>query len=282
MKKNEFTNKMLRVKTLIEEADAIVVGVGSGMNLSDNIGNSEKRFNQNFNKFIEKYNLIDAMQTTLYNFNSKAEYWAFYSLYVYHNFINQPIGPSYLNLKKILHKKNYFIITTNNDSAFIISKFDQKKIFYKQGMLNSMRCSSLCQNNSYIDDDLIIAMCKQQKDFKVPQELIPRCPNCDAYLEINIRDALQGMIEDEYYEKAKQRYEFFLNKYNNKKIVFLELGVGCTTPHLIKWEFWNLVKNNINSSYVSVNKKRYRIEKSIRDRTIEINGDIAEFINKLV
>lgn len=38
------------------------------------------------------------------------------------------------------------------------------------------------------------------------------------------------LVEDKGWHLAKTRYDNFLKKYKNKKILFLELGVSYSTP----------------------------------------------------
>ena len=89
----------------IDEADAIVVGIGAGMSASDGFTYIGERFTQNFPDFIEKYNFFDMLQASLHSFDSWQEYWAFESRFVKLNYLDQPVGPSYVALKRYLNTR---------------------------------------------------------------------------------------------------------------------------------------------------------------------------------
>ena len=50
-------------------------------------------------------------------FGSMAEYWAFWSRYIYINRYMEPPKPVYSNFLELV-KKDYFVITTNVDHCF--------------------------------------------------------------------------------------------------------------------------------------------------------------------
>ena len=82
--------------------------------------------------------------------------------------------------------------------------------------------------------------------------------------------------------KMNDKYNEFIKKYNDKKVLFLEFGVGFNTPSIIRFPFERLVYMNKNSYLIRFNKKYYEIDKSIKNRSIGIKDNIEEIINKLV
>ena len=54
------------------------------------------------------------------------------------------------------------------------------------------------------------------KDCKIAKELIPRCPICGKEMEMNLRIDSR-FVEDEGWNKAKDRYVNFINENKNKK-----------------------------------------------------------------
>ncbi|MFS6554140.1 hypothetical protein VPJ68_01285, partial [Parabacteroides distasonis] len=66
-------------------------------------------------------------------------------------------------------------------------------------------------------------MYAEQKDMKVPSELVPKCPKCGKPMSMNLR-ADDTFVEDEGWHKACERYKKFLTQNKTKKILFLELG----------------------------------------------------------
>ena len=52
---------------MIEEADAVIVGIGAGMSAADGFTYIGERFTKNFEDFIEKYGWLDMLQASLQN-----------------------------------------------------------------------------------------------------------------------------------------------------------------------------------------------------------------------
>lgn len=265
---------------LLDEADAIVVGIGAGMSAADGFKYIGSRFTDAFPDFIEKYGLLDMLQASLFDFESVEEYWAFQSRFVVLNYLDQPVGQSYLDLKDMLEGRNYHIITTNADNAFDIADYDSDHVFHIQGEYGLWQCSKHCHQQTYRDDSVIREMVEQQENMKVPSELVPHCPKCGAPFEINKRNEEKGMVEDGDFHAQKDRYEAFLKENEGKKIVFLEIGVGHTTPQFIKHPFQKMTEANDKALFVTMNKKNYRIPKAIRPQTVHLAQDIANTIHK--
>jgi len=72
-----------------------------------------------------------------------------------------------------------------------------------------------------------------------------------------------------------------LNSHKGKHILYLELGVGANTPVIIKYPFWQLVKNNNKAVYACINYGEAFCPKDIEDRSICIDGDIVAILNKI-
>lgn len=263
---------------LLMEADAVVVGIGAGMSAADGFTYIGERFERAFPDFIEKYGLLDMLQASLYQFADLEEYWAFQSRFVVLNYLDQPVGQAYLDLKDILETKPYHIITTNADNAFAAANYDMDKVFHIQGEYGLWQCSRFCHQQTYRDDTLIRQMVAEQKDMKIPRDLIPYCPKCGAPFEINKRNAEKGMVEDADFFAQKERYDCFLAKYEGKKVLYLEIGVGYTTPQFIKHPFQEQTQANPAALFVTMNQKQYRIPLAIRPQTVQLTSHIAALI----
>lgn len=262
----------------LDEADAIIVGIGSGMAAADGFKYVGPRFENNFGDFIEKYNWFDLFQGSVFDFESLEEEWAFFSRFVDVNYLSQPLGESFVRLKDILKGRNYYIITTNADNAFEIADYNMDKVFHIQGKYNLMQCSKGCHNKRYRNDDLMREMVERQEDMEVPSELVPYCPKCGAPMELNRRDHDDYMVEDEEFEVEKERFLNFLNSHIDQKLLFLELGVGYMAPQIIKHPFQKFVEEHPATMYMTVNIKNYNIPKQIRDQTVWLKEDIYDLL----
>lgn len=265
--------------TLIQEAEAIVIGIGAGMSAATGFTYVGKRFTDAFPDFIEKYRFFDMLQASLFDFEDAEEYWAFQSRFTLMNFFDQPVGKAYLDLKDMMKNKKYHVITTNADNAFYAADFDMDKVFRIQGEYGLLQCIEHCHQQTYQDEALMRQMVQEQSNMKVPTALVPHCPECGGLLEINKRTEEKGMVEDRHFHEQKERYEKFLQEHTGKKVLFLEIGVGHTTPQFIKHPFQEMTEQNEQSLFVTMNQKEYFIPHAIRPQTVRIDEDIEKVLH---
>lgn len=274
-----------KIKELINSSDAIIIGAGAGLSTSAGHDYSGKRFMDNFKYMFERYGYKDMYSAGFHPFESLEEYWGYRSKFIYINRYLEVL-PLYKDLFSLLKSKNYFIITTNVDHQFQKAGFDKERLFYTQGDYGLFQCSEPCHNKTYDNRKEIIKMIENTKNYKIPTELIPKCPICGKPMSMNLR-CDQTFVEDDGWENAKTRYLNFLNENHDKKILFLELGVGFNTPVIIKYPFWRLTSNNKKATYVSISLNDSKIinsylPKDIKNRSIIIDDDIKKIIKELI
>jgi NAD-dependent SIR2 family protein deacetylase len=268
------------LRNLVGEAETVVIGIGAGMSAAAGFTYVGKRFTEAFPDFIEKYRFFDMLQASLFEFEDVQEYWAFHSRFSLLNFFDQPVGQAYVNLREMLEGKNHHIITTNADNAFYAADYDMNTVFRIQGEYGLWQCKEHCHQQTYQNEALIREMAEKQSDMKVPADLVPYCPKCGEPLEVNKRTEEKGMVEDSHFHEQKERYEKFLQKNREKKVLYLEIGVGHTTPQYIKHPFQQMTEENEQALYITMNQKDYFIPQEIRPRTVRIDEDIAEVLEQ--
>lgn len=268
------------LKQLTDEAEAIVLGIGAGMSAATGFTYVGQRFTNAFPDFIKKYRFFDMLQASLFEFEDLQEYWAFQSRFSLLNFFDQPVGQAYVDLRRLITGKNYHIITTNADNAFHAAEFDMTKVFRIQGEYGLWQCREHCHQQTYHDETLIRQMVKEQSHMKVPEHLIPYCPQCGAPLEVNKRTEEKGMVEDSHFHEQKAIYEQFLKENKDKKVLYLEIGVGHTTPQFIKHPFQEMTAANEKALFVTMNQKDYFMPHAIRPRTVRIDENIADVLHQ--
>ena len=142
------------------------------------------------------------------------------------------------------------------------------------------QCSSPCHQETYDNEELIKKMIEQQKDMKIPTSLIPYCPHCGKPMTMNLR-CDDTFVEDEGWHQAYFRYQDFIRRHQDLKIVYLELGVGQNTPGIIKYPFFRFVERNKNATYICINKDTY-CPQSMEKRAYCISEDIKNVIDDLL
>lgn len=272
-----------KIKQLIEAintSEAIIIGAGSGLSTSAGFTYSGKRFEQYFGDFIKKYHFQDMYSAGFYPFETLEEYWAYWSRYIYYNrYVSAPKN-TYQKLFKVINNKDYFVITTNVDHQFQQADFDKQRLFYTQGDYGLWQCSVPCHQQTYDNERIVKEMVKKQQNLKIPTDLIPYCPICNKPMTMNLR-CDQTFVQDKYWYQAKKRYQDFINKHHNSKILYLELGVGNNTPAIIKYPFWQMTYQNPKATYACINFNDAYAPKEIQKRSICINGDIDKVLECL-
>lgn len=269
----------LKIKRLVDDADSVLIGAGAGLSTAAGFIYSGKRFKDNFADFEQKYGFRDMYSGGFYPYESLEEKWAFWSRYVFLNRYSNIPKRTYDNLFDLIKNKNYFVLTTNVDHCFQKSGFDKKRLFYTQGDFGLFQCSAPCHNETYDNESIIRRMVEEQRNMRIPSSLIPYCPNCGKPMEMNLRTD-DSFVQDDGWYAACERYENFLEKNKNEKILLLELGVGMNTPAIIKYPFWRLTLRNEKAIYVCINYGDAVCPPQIEKQSICINADIDSVLNK--
>jgi len=274
-----YSDNIKRLKKALDECDAVVIGAGAGLSTSAGFVYSGERFEKYFSDFGKKYGFKDMYSGGFYPYQTKEEFWAYWSRYIFVNRYTDAPKPVYNDLFELVKDKDYFVITTNVDHCFQKAGFDKKRLFYTQGDYGLFQCSVPCHNKTYENEDIVRRMVEEQKDMRIPTELIPKCPVCGEPMTMNLRSD-DKFVEDEGWHEAAARYENFLRT-RKGKVLFLELGVGYNTPVIIKYPFWQMTAKNPDATYACINYGEAVTPEEIADRSICIDGDIGEAIEKL-
>ena len=209
------------------------------------------------------------------------EYWAWWSRHIYYNRYDIPAGAPYVQLMNLLQDKNYFVITTNVDHQMQLAGVDKNKFYYMQGDYGLWQCSKPCHQKTYDNEEQVRRMVKEQKDMKIPTALIPHCPRCGKLMTMNLRID-STFVQDEGWYGAQNRYADFIERYKDKKLLMLELGVGYNTPMIIKYPFMRIAHENSGALYVPINIEVQPTPFEIHENTVSFNNDIQKVMNDLL
>lgn len=275
-----YSDKIERLKAALAEADAVVIGAGAGLSTSAGLTYSGERFQKSFGDFIEKYGIQDMYSGGFYPFETLEEYWAWWSRHIMVNRYEKAPKPVYDDLLSLVREKDYFVLTTNVDHQFQMAGFDKKRLFYTQGDYGLWQCSKPCHQETYDNEETVRRMAAEQRDMKVPPELIPRCSKCGRPMTMNLR-CDDTFVQDEDWYAAAGQYEDFLRRHNGTRVLFLELGVGMNTPVIIKYPFWKMTAQNPKATYACINYGQAFAPKELQKSAICINGDIGSLLPEL-
>ena len=140
---------------------------------------------------------------------------------------------------------------------------------------------------------------KDYKPSKVMKDLLSIVDNKDYFILTSNADThlelsgfasdnefeLEGTFEDMLLKRPIQNKNketnAFLNKYHNKRIVILELGIGSRN-RLIKMPLMQLAAQEPQATYITLNlPHEIYIPEEIMHKSIGLEGDIAQTLHKL-
>lgn len=269
------------LKGRIDGADAILIGAGAGLSAAAGFVYDGERFDQNFADFRDKYHFSDMYTGGFYPYAAPEEHWAYWSRYIWINRYQDAPESVYQDLLALVDGKDYFVLTTNVDHCFQKAGFDKRRLFYTQGDYGLFQCSEPCCQETWDNEAAVREMVEQQRDMRIPSELIPRCPRCGKPLTMNLRSD-DKFVQDEGWYAAAGRYSDFLRRHQNGAVLYLELGVGYNTPGIIKFPFWNMTAQNPKAAYACINMEQAICPDEIKERAICIDGDIGSTLGQIV
>ena len=293
-----YEEQVRKLKEKMQNAEAIVLGAGSGLSTAAGLTYSGERFQKYFFDFAKKYPIQDIYSGGFFPFESPEEFWAWWSRHIYFNrYIDAP-SDVYGNLKKIVEGKDYFVLTTNVDHQFQRAGFEKERLFYIQGDYGLFQSSRPTVAKTYDNQEIVEKMLEAQgfvrdnagifqlpedKKLKmsIPTELIPICPDDGLPMAMNLR-ADENFVEDAGWKMAAKRYQDFLHSHKGKHVLYWELGVGMNTPVIIKFPFWRYTEENPNAYYACLNLGEAGCSKEISERSICLNADIGQVLRDLL
>lgn len=272
-----FVQRLDKAKKAIDEADYIIIGAGAGLSTAAGIEYTGERFERYFKDFIEKYGFTDMYSSGFYPFKSQEEKWAYWALHVFANRYDVGKTDVYQKLLKLVEDKEYFVLTTNVEHQFWINGFEDERIFATQGDYGFLQCEKGCHDKLYPNRDQVFEWVEKTEDFKIPSEMVPKCPVCGGEMDLNLRKD-NYFVEDAKWHEMNDNYSNFLNKIDGK-FVFLEIGVGFNTPGIIRYPFEQMTYNNDDATLIRLNLDYPQAIPENKDKTISFDENVEEILD---
>ena len=290
------SDNIQKLKQALADADAVVVGAGAGLSTSAGFVYNGERFARYFSDFGGKYGFRDMYSGGFYPYQTREEFWAYWSRYIWVNRYMDAPKPVYDRLLALVKDKDYFVLTTNVDHCFQKAGFDKRRLFYTQGDYGLFQCSEPCHISTYENEEIIREMVLSQGweigpdraltvpdgvtlRMTVPSGLLPVCPVCGRPMTMNLRSD-DRFVEDEGWLAASARYADFLRTYQGR-VLYLELGVGYNTPVIIKYPFWQMTARNPDATYACINFGEAVCPEALERQAVCIDGDVDGVLQAL-
>ncbi len=296
---DDANRKIAELAQTLNECDSLIIGAGAGLSTAAGLTYTGERFERYFGDFAAKYPFRDMYSGGFYPYESLEEHWAYWSRYIWINRYAPILKGTYDKLLDIIGSKDHFVLTTNVDHCFQRAGFDKERLFYTQGDYGLFQCSKPCYDKTWDNYDAVKTMVKAQgfiiendgaltipegvqPSMVIPSDLVPECPECGGTVSMNLR-ADDSFVEDDGWKRASARYSNFVKTRSETDgdLLLLELGVGANTPAIIKYPFWQMTMKRPNTTYACVNLGDAYAPFEIADRSICIDADIDEVLDRL-
>ena len=215
-----YSDKIQQLRQALTQADAVLIGAGSGLSAAAGFTYSGERFEKHFSDFQKKYGITDIYSGGFYPFPTQEEFWAWWSRHIYVNRYMPIPNDTYQKLLSLVKGKDYFVLTTNVDHCFQRAGFEKERLFYTQGDYGLLQCREPCHAKTYDNEAIVKKMRESEVDMRIPTELIPKCPVCGREMTLNLR-CDDTFVQDEGWYAADRRFEAFAEKALKKKTLYL-------------------------------------------------------------
>ena len=261
----------------LADADAILVTASNGFSISEglNLFANDEKLRTVLGDLVDKYHFPNLLSAMGHHYTDKLDQWRAYARVSEYYVYNYHPGELMADLKSILANKPSFIWTSNVDHHFKIAGFDN--LLEIEGSWTSGVCSAHPKEHSVVSlTETLHRIYEKDQAGTLTKADLPTCEECGAPLAMNVPGPSFKMDQEQV-----KGFEQFIEQYQDKKILVLELGIG---PHnqLIKAPSMQLVASNSHARYITINKGELLIPDVISDRSIGFSSSIKDAFDALL
>jgi len=288
----EFFLRIGEAKSLLDAADYVVLGIGSGFNsaffideydpqspselFADEFLSSTSNKNKNINDFMNNLAYISPQ--------NEMEYWFFWGEIIWNYCFSSILHSGCIYLNKLVNGKDYFILTTNPDLKLIQSGFESGRFWFPLGNFGFLQCSMSCSQKVWNAFDHILPLFHAiDSSNSDSEEYVPRCPVCGEYLVPNRYRNTHSLVMSKESMSSSSNYFDFKNKISSDdRVVFVEMGCSLQLPYVIRYRFENYIAQHENASLIRINPHHYNFRyDSIAPRTVIFTEAIPNVLEAL-
>ena len=133
---------------MIDETDCVLVGGASGLSAAgggDFYYEDNATYRRHFGKFAERYGFKGAFEGSFYRWPTAEARWGYLATFL-DTTLNTPLRQPYKDLDAILAEKDFFVLTTNQDTQFV-KIYPWEKVAEIQGDHRFFQCSRCCTDD---------------------------------------------------------------------------------------------------------------------------------------
>lgn len=270
-------NSIKTAQKWLNDADAILITASNGFSISEglNLFANDQKLVTVLGDLVEKYNLPSLLGALGYQYPNELDRWRVYAkIAEFYNY-NYQSGELMDQLKQIVDGKPHFIWTSNIDHHFALAGFEN--YLEVEGNWQTGVCTTHPKEHSLVDlKDVLHEIYLKDQNGTLTEQDLPTCGDCGSPLALNIPGDLFKMDQTQV-----EGFANFVNKYQDQKILVLELGIGPQN-RMIKEPSMQLVAGNAQSHYITINKGQLNIPNVIGERSIGFSSTISEAFDALI
>ena len=273
---------LLRAVEYIKNADAILVTAGAGLSASAGLDYTDTEL---FAKLFP--DMVERGFSCMYEFigNSLTDplvIWGYLCRQITQARFNWPLHPVYHKLLDIVKRKPYFVCTTNADGMFERHSFDKNHIYTPQGDYSLLQCRARCTEQVWDSEPIfkeLLSVVDEKTGLITNPALIPKCKNCGGSVFLNVNGG--SFFIQTHRKEKKRQYLAFLQKYENKNLVVMDIGTGFNTPSVIRWPAEEITRNGNNTHLIRINgsSKHAVVPNDIKEKSVELPMDAYQALN---
>lgn len=259
-----------RIREVVEQSDMVLVGIGA-------------EFSVQLPEF-EEVRVGEVLQQYL-----ASEYYAGVP-------DTHPVLEAYRELRELIGKRPYFVVTLNTDDLIYRSPFAAEQIVAPCGSMGKLQCAEHIVEAKEIREKVLEAWRSSGKTFgagtagnagdeekmgvagaagecaaKTWARILKEyavCPVCGAPLNFHTIGT-EGYLESGYLPQW-ERYKKWLTGTLNRRLCVLELGVGFEFPQVIRWPFERTVFYNKKATLVRVHSRFPQVEAELSEKAVAV------------
>ena len=275
----DYSQRLSQLRQLITDADYILIGAGAGLSAAAGLDYAGEDFRREFREWIDRYGITDLYSSSFYPFKTEEERWACWAKHIWFARFRPEATVLYRQLFQLVKTKEHFVITTNVDGLFEKAGFDAGRIFATQGDYAFFQPQTGSPKVLYYNEEWVKRVLPTIHDCRIPTELIPRTPDGQP-VAMNLR-CDDTFVEDEHWHRQAARYQQFVEKAYNKRLLLLEFGVGFNTPAIIRFPFERMAAQFRQTTLVRFNRDYPQLATEGISRFVSFTEDLPGLLSLL-
>lgn len=281
LKNKDQSEEIRRAAKAIKEADCVIIGAGAGLSAADGMDFQSEEIMKEVFPYLYKRGFKTLWEAHFGFLDDPMAEFVVEAMTLKWMYYEMDALPIYFDLKEIMDKVDYFIYSTNIDDQFEKAGYRKDRLFCPQNSFTRLQCRKPCCRDIW-DAKPYYDKIWEDVDLEtmhVPEEDMPVCPHCGGRAVWNLSNR-DYFIPDEVYA-PEPAYQKYLEEAKDKKVVFLELGIGFNTPNVIRHPFERYTRTYPNATLIRVNRDHPLVPEKIKDKSIELGGEMSPVMRKL-